>query len=155
MWLYYCPSTTFPYVSWVLARKVLHTISPHIPLLVQWAKSLFKEAMVSPSYFIIDTTMTNIVFFAFHFMSTLWGGSYTMTRFGKKRDLFWVSICSWSLWFSCTSWKCCVKFSGLLWYQSIEIGTCNFPSMFPSISKHIQEQSGYRISKVEDHGTLC
>ena len=30
--LYDCSSTTFPYVSWVLAWKVLGTVGPHIPL---------------------------------------------------------------------------------------------------------------------------
>ena len=32
MWLYYRRSTTFPCVSSVLARKVLGTAGPHIPL---------------------------------------------------------------------------------------------------------------------------
>ena len=38
--------------------------------LAQWAKALCKEAMVSPSDFIKDTTVTNIVFFGFHSLMT-------------------------------------------------------------------------------------
>ena len=55
--LYCCPSITIPYVSLVVARKS--------------SSNLLKEAIVSPSYFIKNTTMTNITFFKFHFLMTI------------------------------------------------------------------------------------
>ena len=62
------------HVSLVLARKASGIVGAHIPLP---SKALLKEALVSPSYYIKESTMTNILFFKFHFLMIQLANSFS------------------------------------------------------------------------------